>query len=296
MGCSDSFLCSLQACFANTNYCPCVHAYIKIYIYIYICICICIHAYTHTYAYMHIHVCIYGMSSHVFPCSHHADFQGSAKDTPYQQPEQIHIALGQPGVGCRDRCISRRENHLYMVDIPANHVWLPEDLRIGMPYLYIFNLLTLIVGSISWPFTSRGSNAIWSQCGLGIHCFNLFGPVSGKCCAFLLEAKSTQRKSCMQFKPCCAVSGKKKHQYLTHSVSESCQTTAAYIHGLFLHFMRFEISKAMFITSVFAFNKQKICDKTVKNIVCCCFGAVTVKSCLYTSAFQHPKYARHIYL
>ena len=149
------------------------------------------HACTHTYAYMHIHVCMYAMSSHVFPCSHHADFQGSAKDTPYQQPEQIHIALGQPGVGCRDRCISRRENHLYMVDIPANHVWLPEDLRIGMPYLYIFNLLTLIVGSISWPFTSRGSNAIWSQCGLGIHCFNLFGPVSGKCCAFILEAKES---------------------------------------------------------------------------------------------------------
>ena len=154
-----------------------------------------------------------------------------------------------------------------MVDIPANHVWLPEDLRIGMPYLYIFNLLTLIVGSISWPFTSRGSNAIWSQHGLGIHCFNLFGPVSGKCCAFLLEAKSTQRKSCMQFKPCCAVSGKKKHQYLTHSVSESCQTTAAYIHGLFLHFMRFEISKAMLITSVFAFHKQKICNKTHKKIL-----------------------------
>lgn len=76
----------------------------------------------------------------------------------------------------------------------------------------------------------------------------------------------------MQFKPCCAVSGKKKHQYLTHSVSESCQTTAAYIHGLFLHFMRFEISKAMLITSVFAFNKQKICDKTDKNIVCCCLA------------------------
>ena len=85
-----------------------------------------------------------------FPYSHH-DFQGSAKDTPYQQPEQIHIALGQPG---RDVHIPNK----YSQQMGTR----PRSYESSFP-------------SITWPSTSRGSNAVSSQGGLGIHCFNLLG-------------------------------------------------------------------------------------------------------------------------
>ena len=144
-----------------------------------------------------------------------------------------------------------------MAEIP-DHVGFPEGIPLGIPYLFVFKhgrLVSLGPGSF---FVSPSAG--WTSHPLAEKCVTR---TTGRCWNHFLW-KQKAHNVLHAIYTLLSVVARKSVKDFSHFQCLKV-TKPLLLHGLFLYFMCFEFSKAVFITSVFAFSKQNICYKTVKK-------------------------------